>query len=324
MHKDKTNGHRAGVRHLIPVVAMALLFLFAIPCHGSAETRGPVDNFLPASGFSDGWSLSGKISRYNPGNLYTYINGEAELFLPYGFEALASAFYTRGDNPASGIVADIYRMGSRIDAFGIYSNYRDPGTEKAKLGVEGFVEDSQLMFYKDRYFIRLSVSGTVAGARDILKMFAREIDRKLAGTSSPPGEVALIGIPGVNTDTIRYVARSLLGYAFFPAGLTADIAINGETAKIFVVMSGSIDKSRAAFRSYVEYLERSGNRIDPASAGDGTLLMVNDPLYKGTYVRRSGPYIIGVTRLKDPLKAVPVVDRLASGISTKNIIPAEK
>ena len=144
-----------------------------------------------------------------------YINGEAELFLPYGFEALASAFYTRGQ-PASGIVADIYKMGLSIDAFGIYSNYRDSGAEKIEFGIDGFVEDSQLMFYKDRYFVRLSVSGTVAGARGILIMFAKEIGRRLPGTPAPPGEIALIDIPGVNPDTVRYLARSVLGYAFLP------------------------------------------------------------------------------------------------------------
>lgn len=312
------------ITHLILAVVMGSLFLFAVPCSGSDGTRDGVEGFLPASGFSEGWALSGKVSHYSPENLYVYINGEAELFLPYGFEALVSAFYIKGDNPAWGIVADIYKMGSRIDAFGIYSNYRDPVAEKTRSGAEGFVEESQLMFYKDRYFVRLSVSGTVAGARDILVMFAKEMDRRLPGTSAPPGEIALIGIPGVDPDTIKYVARSVLGYAFFPKGLTADMAIDGETAKIFVIMNGSPGNAHAAFRSYVEYLEKSGSLIDPASARDGTRLTVNDPLYKGTYIRRSEAYIAGAARLKDPMKAVPVVDRLASDISRERILPAEK
>lgn len=325
MRNDKNTMIASEVkRHLLLTFAVSLLFLLAIPCIGPAGATGPVEGFLPAPGFSEGWVLSGKVSRYGPGNLYAYINGEAELFLPYGFDALASAFYIKGSDPASGIVADIYRMGSRIDAFGIYSNYRDPGAEKTKSGAGGFVEESQLMFYKDRYFVRLSVSGTVAGARDALVMFAKEIDRRLPGTSAPPGEIALIGIPGVDPDTVKYVALSVLGYAFFPKGLTADMAIDGDTAKIFVVINESGEKAHAAFRSYVEYLERSGTLIDPASARDGTRLMVNDPLYKGVYVRRSGVCIVGAARLKDPQKAVPVVDRLASGISRERILPAEK
>ncbi len=303
------------MRYVILIVAMAALFTFSIPRSGSATaTTDPVDNFLPASGFSQGWALSGKIGHYDPGNLYAYINGEAELFLPYGFVTLSSAFYGRGNDPASGIVADIYKMGSYIDAFGIYSNYRDPDAEKIKFGAEGFVEDSQLMFYKDRYFVRLSVSGTVAGARDKLVMVAKEIDRRLPGKSSPPGEITLISIPGVNPDTIRYIAHGVIGYKFFKKGLTADISIDGGMAKIFVIMNESPDNANAALLSYVEYLEGSGIKIDKAVIVDGAALTVNDPLYKGTCIRRSGAYIFGVTRLKDPLKAMPVVDRLGSNI----------
>ncbi len=304
---------KKALKYIIPIAAAVLLSLYAVPRSGFSAAEGPIENFLPVSGFSKGWVLPGQIRHYNPGNLYTYINGEAELFLPYGFDVLASAFYGRGSD-TSGIVADIYRMGSRIDAFGIYSYYRDPEAEKVKLGGEGFVEDSQLMFYKDRYFVRLSVSGTLAGPRDALIMFAKEIDRKLPGASLPPGEIALIGIPGVNPESIRYTARSVLGYAFFQKGLTADIEVNGNMAKAFIILNGSVDHSRTVFAGYVEYLEKSGVKIDSRPAGNSASLAVNDPLYKGTYIRVSGPYLLGVTRLHDPLKAVPVIDRIESNI----------
>jgi hypothetical protein len=298
----------------ILMIAMAALFTFSVACTGSADDG--VDTFLPASGFSQGWALTGKIGHYNAGNLYTYINGEAELFLPYGFKTLSSAFYSKGGDTASGIVADIFKMGSLIDAFGIYSNYRDPEAEKIKLGAEGFVDESQLMFYKDQYFVRLSVSGTVPGARDALVTAAREMDRKLPGKSSPPREVALITIPGVNPDTVRYIAHGVLGYAFFKKGLTADMTLDGGTAKVFVIMNASPDEASGAFSSYVDCLEKSGVKVDRESIKGAATLTVNDPLYKGTCVRRSGAYIFGVTKLNDPLKANPALDRIAANIKT--------
>lgn len=317
MHKDKKSMVTGRtMRRMVLIVGMTVLFSLSVPFNGWVEAANPVDNFLPESGFAQGWALSGKINHYNSDNLYMYINGEAELFLPYGFVALSSAFYSMGNDPASGIVADIHTMGSLIDAFGIYSNYRDPDAEKMKFGAQGFIDDSQLMFYKDRYFVRLSVSGTVTGARDKLVMVAKEIDRRLPGKSVPPREIALITTPGVNPDTIRYTAHGVLGYRFFKKGLTADMAIDGETAKIFVIMNGSPGNAQKAFRSYVENLEKSGMTIDRAHPGDGETLTVNDPLYKGTCVRRLGAYVFGATKLKDPLKAVPFVDRMASNIST--------
>ncbi len=302
---------RTRLRYVVLIVGMAMMLTFSF-ASGSPAGAADADNFLPAPGFLQGWALSGNIGHYNAGNLYTYINGEAELYMPYGFDSLSSAFYSTGGDTASGIVADIYTMGSHIDAFGIYSNYRDPDAEKIKLGADGFVDDSQLMFYKGRYFVRLSASGTVAGARDKLVAAAREIDRKMPGESSAPGEVALITIPGVKPDTVRYIAHGVLGYAFFKKGLTADMTIDGQTGKIFVILNTSPGDSSGAYLSYVEYLERSGVRIDRAAVKGGATLIVNDPLYKGTCIRQSGAYIFGVTKLNDPQKAVPVVDRMAS------------
>ena len=304
------------LRYAVLIVSMAVMFMFSIAPGGPAGAADPVDNFLPASGFLPGWALSGRINHYGPENLYTYINGEAELYMPYGFKTLSSAFYSTGNDTASGIVADIYTMGSHIDAFGIYSNYRDVDAEKIKLGAGGFVDDSQLMFYKDRYFVRLSVSGTVAGAGAKAKLVAaaREIDRKLPGKSSPPGEIALITIPGVNPDTIRYLAHGVLGYAFFKKGLTADMTIDGGTAKAFVIMNASPDDASGAFLRYVEYLEKSGVKVDRGVIKGTATLTVNDPLYKGTCIRRSGAYIFGVTKLNEPLKANPVLDRIAANI----------
>ena len=302
------------LRHFTLIGAATLLLALSVPCSGWSQAAEPVDNFLPESGFSEKLALSGKIGHYNPENLYTYINGEAELFMPYGFATLSSAFYARGNDPASGIVADIYTMGSPIDAFGIYSNYRDPDAEKIKFGAEGFVDDSQLMLYRDRYFVRLSVSGNLDGGRENLIALAREIHRRLPGKPSSPREISLISIPGVNPGTIRYIAHGVLGYRFFEKGLTADAQIDGETAKVFVIMNGSADKANAALQAYMESLEKAGVAVDRATIAGGAALMVNDPLYKGTCVRRSGAYVFGATKLKDPSKALPVVDRMASRI----------
>ncbi|MCK7474918.1 MAG: hypothetical protein MZV49_18420 [Rhodopseudomonas palustris] len=80
-----------------------------------------VEKLLPTPGFAEGWVMKEKIDTYTEKDLYKYINGEAELYYPYGFKALATTVYVRTDNPETGIVADIYEMGSPIDAFGIYS-----------------------------------------------------------------------------------------------------------------------------------------------------------------------------------------------------------
>ncbi len=303
------------VKRLLILLTAVSVVLLLTAHHGAASGNGPVEGFLPAPGFSEGWVIEGKVNRYSAEDLYVYINGEAELYMPYGFDALASAFYGRGNDPGSGIVADIYRMRSLIDAFGIYSNYRDTGVESVKIGAGGFVDESQLMFYKDRYFVRLSVSGTVTGGRNILMRCAQAIAAGLPGGPSRPGELNMLDIPGVDPDTVRYIARGVLGYVFFQKGLTADIMIDGEPAKAFIIIGQSPQASSAAFEQYIAYLQGSGAPVEPLGGESGTTLTAQDPLYKWTVIRRSGAYIFGVTKLKDPQKAASVIGRMQSLIS---------
>lgn len=275
----------------------------------------PIENLLPASGFSEGWIIDGKINRYTVENLYVYINGEAELYMPYGFEILGSAFYIRGRDTRSGVVADVYRMGSLLDAFGIYSHYRDTGAESVKIGAEGFIGESQLMFFKDRYFVRLSISGTVSEERVLLMRCAEVIAGKIPGDSSKPEALGILSIPGVTPDTIMYLARSVLGYVFFQKGLTAETVVEGEPAKIFVILCGSPEASSHVLESYIKYLKESGVHEERSDNGTEVTIIAQDPLYKGTVVRRSGKYLFGVTKLKDPLKAMPVISRIQSRIN---------
>ena len=95
---------------------------------------------MPASGFSPGWALEGPIKKYTGEDLFEYINGEAELYLQFGFKILTAGLYLKEGNEKLGITADVYEMGSDLEAFGIYANYRKPEAESIKAGTEGFCQ----------------------------------------------------------------------------------------------------------------------------------------------------------------------------------------
>ena len=61
------------------------------------------------------------------------------------------------------------RMGSLLDAFGIYANYRRADYKSVKIGEERVsYHPTQLMFYQDRYFVRLQVTGATSLPRESL------------------------------------------------------------------------------------------------------------------------------------------------------------
>lgn len=285
-------------RYMIVTFIFIVLSTFFSPILLMAAD-GPLENKLPSPGFSKIWVMDGKAASYNRDTLYTYINGEAELYIPYGFSVLASAIYAKAGDTKTALVADIFQMGSAIDAFGIYSRYRNPDAEVIKIGGGGFIDESQLMFYKDRYFVRLSSSGDNP-ERSAFMECAEAIAGKIPGRSAPPEELALLNIPGVISGTEKYTSQSVLGYAFFKRGLTADARLDGKPVKVFVIIGETAKDAADIFDTYKAYLKEKGGTPQIHKGADGLTIIAQDPLYKGVLVRQSGRHVFGITNLKTP------------------------
>jgi hypothetical protein len=279
------------------VVFLQISFFFSLAAHASGQS---LEKMLPSAGFSKGWTPDGKTTMYTKETLYTYIDGEAELYMPYGFSALVSVLYTKQGDSGAAFVVDIFQMGSGIDAFGIFSYYRNSDAEKIKIGSDGFIDESQLMLYKDRYFVRLSASGDNP-ERNVFMACAEAIANMIPGKSAPPDELALLKVPGIVPGTEKYTAQSVLGYAFFKKGLTADGALSGRPIKAFVILDKSSKDATETFKKYFAYLKEKGGKPElNKSAGGVTTLVGRDPLYKGVLVRRSGKYVFGIANLNTP------------------------
>jgi hypothetical protein len=271
---------------------------------------GAMENLLPTRSCAEGWVVNDKASLFNKETLFDHINGEAELYFPYGFDMLATATYMNRKNSEVWIVADVYRMASLLDAFGIYSNYRKADAVNVKVGAEGFVSSSQLMFYQDRYFVRLQITGATSLGQDVFLACARSVSDKLPFNVRPPGELDAMKIPGIVPKTERYIAKSLLGYAFFQRGIIADALLKGERVQVFLVPEDSASAAREAIDRYLSYLKAEGKNIQLREERDYVSFMAFDPLYGGVLVQQSGHYIIGAARLKVPSSATKLIEQL--------------
>ncbi|MBA4418463.1 MAG: hypothetical protein C0392_11240 [Syntrophus sp. (in: bacteria)] len=291
------------------VFAIVILSLYFCGSHVLAATPEPaIKSLLPADGFSEGWTMEGKAEVFTEETLYTHINGEAELYMPYGFQDLGFALYVKAADAKTALAVDVYRMKSLLDAFGIYSNYRSPDDSKIKIGADGFVADSQLMFYQDRYFVRLSASGTDTLAQNVFIACAEAIAKRLPSPPVKPLELELLKVPGIIPGTEKYVAESLLGYKFFKKGLVAQASLDGATIKVFVVITESTEGARNTFDQYAGYLKQAGIIPKVEVHKERRTLIAQDPLYKGVVIRQSGPYLLGVSNIQDTLKGILFLD----------------
>jgi hypothetical protein len=293
------------------VVLIAVIFFAGVFSSWAAD--GDEQSLLPAA-FGSAWVMDGKAGTYTALTLHTYINGEAEIYLPYGFERAVTAIYVKPGSKGGGIVVNIFEMGSLLDAFGIYGNFRSPTLRQIEIGAEGFLDEAQLMFYQDRYFVRIETSGAVEQAAPQLLACAQAVSRNLPGNKERPAQPALLRTSGIVPLTERYYPTGLLGYDFLGKGLTAEVLLKGGQVKSFVALTGSEGAAKKAFDEYVRYLKTSGT-VDLPDKAKGGIVRAVDPLYKTMVFQQSGLYVFGVTGLKDPRDGDALMAELAGRLT---------
>jgi hypothetical protein len=271
----------------------------------------PIDKVLPAPACANGWVMDGKVALYDRDNLFERINGESELYVPYGFDRLASARYASVKDPQTGFDADVYRMGSLLDAFGIYANYRKREDAGVKIGADGTISASQLFFYQDRYLVRLQATGPKAPEQDAFLACARTIARNLPHGTGRPRVLEVFAVPAVVPKSERYSASSLLGYDFFHRGLMADVLLGGEQVQLFLVTEDSPETARTAFVRYRDYLKSSEKELQATEAPGRASLQGVDPLYGRVIAVQTGRFIIGAVRFTDRAAVQQLVEQLS-------------
>jgi hypothetical protein len=309
--KDGAGKDDAGVENMqiFQIISFILLcFLFSLLPAYAAEVS--LEKVLPSPACAPGWVMDEKVTLYNKDTLFDRIDGEAELYFPYGFEMLASARYASKQNPQIAVDADIYKMGSLLDAFGMYANYRRKDDADIKIGAEGTVSPSQLFFYQGRYLVRLQVTGATSLGQDVLLACARSITHNLPAETKRPKELEALMMPSVVQKSERYIAQSLLGYDFFRRGLMADTVLKGEEAQVFVVLEDSQDAARKALEQYRENVKTSGKDVRVTETQGRISLKAVDSLYGNVLVTQVGRHLVGAIRFKNTSLAEQLVDQI--------------
>jgi len=296
-----------------PLLLLSLAAALCLSPPGCGATSP--DAILPP-GFSGGWVREGKAAVHHRDTLFEHINGEAELYLPYGFDTLNTAAYANKRHPDALLIADVYRMGSLLNAFGIYSNYRKVDYETVQIGAEGFVSPTQCMFYQERYFVRLQATGTTNMEREAFLACARAISAKLPLDMSRPAELARLSIPAVIPGSERYHTQSLLGYAFFRRGFTVEGVAEGRTMRVFVVTEETPALAGKALDAYRANLAAEGQASKPAGTKEEPILTAEDPLYGKVVVTQSNTFLIGAIKVQDEAAARRLIEQLREKLGT--------
>ena len=204
------------------LLAALMLLAVAVPRADAADPRRPVLDALAAKGE---WRLLEPARSFGPDNLYEEIDGEAELFLPYGIKHLTVAVLGRAARPGSEIRLELYRMASPRDAYGIWSQYRYPDQEVLRIPPsEAVVSDTSADFFRGETFVRVRSKPGIGSRNDVVGI-ASEVVALLPGSGAPPEEArALDDLPGRIEGSILYQKRAMLGYECLAPGFEVNFS----------------------------------------------------------------------------------------------------
>jgi hypothetical protein len=129
-----------------------------------------------------GWKWDREETAFAGESLYNYIDGAAEVYLAYNFQRVSVRRYVRAGHPD--IIADVYRMGSAEDAFGVFSlEQQDP---EAGIGQGSEFGGSLLRFWKGRYFVAILGNGAGKELEEAVLSLGRELAKGIKETGDPP------------------------------------------------------------------------------------------------------------------------------------------
>lgn len=245
-----------------------LLVLFCCASAVLAEQCSPPD-FLPLDGAVEEWKRDGGFSTYNKEDLWEYIDGAAENFLSYRFECLTAQSYVSDRDETLNI--EIYRHATPLMAFGIFTQFRDPGSECYSIGNDSFGDSYSLHMWKDRFYVKVMTYSDSEDLKQAMRGFARVIAEGITGKGELPPEIKCFPACGLVERSINFINEGVLGSTRFPPAFVASYREKESEGRLFIFLPSSGSGYRGLFHWYQSQL---GEDVSHAGEGKKEYLVV--------------------------------------------------
>ena len=301
-----------------------------------------VESLLPKD-VREGWTLASGPETYTKKTLFRHINGQAELFFKYGFQRSAFAIYQDKKNDKNQIEVDVYHMGSVLQAFGVFSRFRNED-RPAGIGFDSYLDDHSLIFYKGKYFLMLYA---VESNPPILKEFGMTVSSKILDSSLPPKEIGYFPKEGLKPGSVQYFSEGLLGYQFLRRGFQGTyiekekvkvkdeveekdktkiegevkvkekVEVRAEVKEInlFIAIFRNSEEALGALKIYKDNLSKKGKVHLPIPAQLGPHALRGEDPYRGKIILvPKGFYLAGIIGFDNVTNAEKLLEELVKNI----------
>jgi hypothetical protein len=199
----------------------------------------------------------GDTEFYNSDNLYEKIDGRAPAYQSFNVQALRCRSF--GINAAPGSYVDVYeyRFDNPVDAFGMFSQERDPKGQPLTIVADGYSGEMGYFYRQGAVYVQIIASDmkpeTLAKAKSIADIRAKDLpadDTGLAGRRKLPAD-------GMIADSVAYVPENAQGQSALKEVYQAKYKFDGAEIPFFVMVA-SADDAAKAWKSFQDFCGKFG------------------------------------------------------------------
>lgn len=157
------------------VAGLALIVtIMTAECRSKSGSRQ--DTIFPESNEAAGWT-KGETRTFEAGNLWEYIDGDAEKYVQAGVQRTLTSDYRYREKIEA--TADVYVMGSPDGARKIFDSESTAGSQPINLGDAARSAKGSITFRKGNYFVRIIAYHEAPEMGEALVALGRTIERRL-------------------------------------------------------------------------------------------------------------------------------------------------
>ena len=279
---------------------LLLLWVLMFPWSAVSHSAPVTDlrTLLPNQDLPAGWTRVDGPRVYSNKTLFEHVNGQAILYLSYGFRRSVFVVFQNVREPENQIEVDIYDMGEVLNAFGVFSRFRNDD-RPGGVGLDSYLDDRSLLFYRGRYFVMIYATETNATA---MKQMAATISAKIGDSFRPPREIDLFPKNGLKAGSIQYFPEGLLGHTFLGRGFQAgyvdkdetNLQVPGREPLLFLAVFKSPKAAKEALTIYKSYVAKKGKVFASTPEAFGSDAWEGEDPYHGQLmVVQRGHHLLG-------------------------------
>jgi len=275
-------------------------------CRSEDTLRG----YLPGDRAADGWMKYGETQEFVGEDLYTYIDGGAEIYQEYGFRRVVIQDYKNASGKS--VSLEIFEMEAPSAAFGMFTFKRSGKGRPVPLGSGAELDSYYMNFWKGRFLATLTGFDEAPETITGLTAVAGVVDSKISDAGKTPDLAAALPEEGLQRGSVKYF-KGLLGlnntYPFYSArGLSFIEAVRGtyENGATLLVLEYGTAEVRAKEGLDLEAYLSGSDRFEPAGSGDADAHVFKDGKDQYLALAPSGTrLLIGIS--PDPAASTAVV-----------------